>query len=284
MTAENDGEAWRAQGEPEPPEALRTFGAVLKALREEAGHTREQFEPLVRYSVSYIAKIEQGRRFPPEDLISRVRNSLGPGPARVLAAAAKGLKRKVGLASWFQAWAAIEEAAVSLYTYDCAVIPGLLQPESFLREVLRQGIPGLSQVEMDERLEGRLKRQQLLDARLDTQFSFIIEEALIERGFGGPEVTRDLLNTLLERGAQPNIEIQVMPKNAVEHQGFEGPMCLAELPDHQWLGYTEAHDTGTLITEPKTVSCMLQRYGKMRSQALSPEASRSLLEQMRGAL
>ncbi|PRH79099.1 transcriptional regulator [Streptomyces solincola] len=284
MTAVNDGEARRAQGEPEPPESLRTFGAVLKALREEAGLTREQFAPLVRYSVPYVAKMEQGRRFPPGDLVGRVSESLGAGPARVLDAAVRSLRRKPGLASWFQPWAATEEIALSLYTYDCAVIPGLLQPEAYLREVLRQRLPAASQDKMDERLAGRLERQRLLETRPDTQFSFVLEEALIERRFGGREATRSLLETLLERGGRPNIEIQVMPRSAAEHQGFEGPMCLAELPDHHWLGYVEAHDTSTLITDPKTVSFMLQRYGKMRSQALSPEASRSLLEQMRGAL
>ena len=41
--------------EPELSDSLKTFGAVLKALREEARLTQEQFAPLVRYSVAYIA-------------------------------------------------------------------------------------------------------------------------------------------------------------------------------------------------------------------------------------
>jgi hypothetical protein len=80
------------------------------------------------------------------------------------------------------------------------------------------------------------------------------------------------------------VEIQIMPLKQADHFGADGPMCLAETPDHQWVGYIEAHDTSVLITDPKTVSAMLQRYGKLRSQTLSPQASASLLEQMRGAL
>ena len=69
-----------------------------------------------------------------------------------------------------------------------------------------------------------------------------------------------------------------------EHAGFEGEMYLAETADHRWIGYVEGHGTSVLVSDPKAASQMLQRYGKMRSQALSHQATVSLLEQMRGAL
>ncbi|MGQ4443061.1 helix-turn-helix domain-containing protein, partial [Streptomyces violaceoruber] len=106
--------------EPELSDSLKTFGAVLKALREEARLTQEQFAPLVRYSAAYI-KIEQGKRFPPRDLLERSEEVLGAVAGRVLRAAAKSLTRKAGLASWFRQWAGIEEEAISLYAYECAV-------------------------------------------------------------------------------------------------------------------------------------------------------------------
>ncbi|MEU7704260.1 helix-turn-helix transcriptional regulator [Streptomyces nodosus] len=91
--------------------------------------TQEQFAPLVRYSPAYIAKVEQGKRFPSKDLVNRSEEALGPVAARVLGAATMSLTRKVGLASWFRQWAGIEEEAVSLYAYKCSVIPGLFQPD-----------------------------------------------------------------------------------------------------------------------------------------------------------
>lgn len=57
MTADGSG---GVSSEPETSDSLKTFGAVLKALREEAGLTQEEFAPRVQYSVHYIAKIEQG--------------------------------------------------------------------------------------------------------------------------------------------------------------------------------------------------------------------------------
>ncbi|MDQ0778352.1 transcriptional regulator with XRE-family HTH domain [Streptomyces aurantiacus] len=130
--------------EPELSDSLKTFGAVLKVLREEARLTQEQFAPLVRYSAAYIAKIEQGKRFPPRKLLDRSEDVLGAVAARVLVAAARSLTRKVGLASWFRQWAVVEEEAISLYAYECRVVPGLPQPEPYIRAVFSSRLPPLT--------------------------------------------------------------------------------------------------------------------------------------------
>uniref|UniRef100_A0AAU3GYH0 Helix-turn-helix domain-containing protein n=1 Tax=Streptomyces sp. NBC_01401 TaxID=2903854 RepID=A0AAU3GYH0_9ACTN len=265
-------------------DSLKTFGAVLKALRDEARLTQEQFAPRVQYSAAYIAKIEQGKRFPPRDLLERSEEVLGASAARVLAAAARSLTRKVGLASWFLQWAGTEEEAITLYAYECRVIPGLLQPEPYIRAVFNSRLPPLTNDQLDTQIAARLERQRLLTDKGNTAFGFIIEQALIERGTGGPDVTRALIDHLLGMGSLRNVEIQLMPLRQTAHAGLDGSMYVAETPGHQWIGYVEGHDTSALATHGNQVSSMLQRYGKMRSQALSAEASVSLLEQLRGAL
>lgn len=265
-------------------DSLKTFGAVIKALREEAGLTQEEFAPLVRYSVHYVAKIEQGRRYPPNDLVERAREALGPAAERILEAAAQSLTRRAGLASWFRHWAGIEEDAISLYAYECRAIPGLLQPERYVREIFDRRLPPLTEKQLDRQTAARLDRQQLLVERPHTMFSFIIEQALLERRLGGDDVTRIVIEHLLEVGLQRNVEIQLMPLHQEDHTGSDGQMYLAETPDHRWIGYFEGHDSSTLLTDPKLASSMLQRYGKMRSQALSCQATVNLLKQMRGAL
>ncbi|MBL1099661.1 helix-turn-helix domain-containing protein [Streptomyces coffeae] len=281
MAADNGGSP---NSEPEMSDTLKTFGAVLKALRDEAGLTQEQFAPRVQYSVPYIAKIEQGKRFPPRELIERAEAVLGAPAARVLGAAYRSLTRKVGLASWFRHWAGIEEEAVSLLTYECAVVPGLLQSETYIRGVFKRRLPHISPEQLEQQVTARLARQRLFKELPNTSFSFVIEQALLERSLGGSQVTRVLLDHLLAQQRRWNVEIQVMPLRQEDHFGSDGQMCLAETVEHQWVGYIEAQDTSVMITDPKAVSAMLQRYGKLRSQALSPQATTSLLEQMRGAL
>ncbi|MFI0780615.1 helix-turn-helix domain-containing protein [Streptomyces sp. NPDC021212] len=270
--------------EPEVSDSLKTFGAVLKALRDEGGLTQEQFAPRVRYSVTYVAKIEQGRRFPPKELVPRSEGVLGAPAARVLGAAYRTLMRKAGLAAWFQQWAGIEEEAVTLYAYECRAIPGLLQPEPYIRAIYERRLPPVTEDQLEREVAARLERHRLLTERPNTAFSFIIEQALLERHMGGPDVTRAVIDHLLEVGRRRNVEIQIMPLRQEDHSGVDGQMYLAETPDHQWVGYTEGQRSSTLITAPKDVSVLLQRYGKLRSQALDCGATVSLLKQMRGAL
>ncbi len=286
MTADNGGGGRNGgtNGEPELSDSLKTFGAVLKVLREEARLTQEEFAPRVQYSTHYVAKIEQGKRFPPRDLVERSEEVLGPTAGRVLAAAARSLTRRAGLASWFRQWAGIEEEALSLYTYECRVVPGLLQPESYIRAIFERRLPPVTEEQLEREVAARLDRQQVITRRPNTAFSFVIEQAVLERNLGGDQVTRAVIDHLLDVSTRLNVEIQVMPLRQEDHCGVDGPLYLAETSEHRWVGYTEGQRSSNLITTPKDVSALLQRYGRLRSQALDCRATVSLLEQMRGAL
>ncbi|MFD8551863.1 Scr1 family TA system antitoxin-like transcriptional regulator [Streptomyces fradiae] len=270
--------------EAELSDSLRTFGAVLKALREEAGLTQEEFAPRVRYSAAYVAKIEQGKRFPPADLPARAEEVLGPVATKVLTAAAKSLTRRAGLASWLRQWAGIEEEAISLYAYECRAVPGLLQPEGYARAVFTRQLPPYAPEQVEHKVAARLERQRLVTERPNTAFAFIIEQAVLERRVGGVSVTKAVIDHLLDMGSRSNVEIQVMPLHQQDHCGVDGQLYMAETPKHQWFGYTEGHRSSSLIVDPGEVSVLHQRYGKLRSQALDRQATVNLLERMRGAL
>ncbi|WP_326799068.1 helix-turn-helix transcriptional regulator [Streptomyces sp. NBC_01808] len=271
-------------GESEAADNLKTFGAMLKVLRDEAGLTQEALAEGLGYSVEHISKIERGGRFPPRDLDKLAEEVLGPLAARLLRETRLSLTRKAGLASRFRHWAVIEKEAVTLYAYECRVVPGLLQPESYIRALFESVLPPLVEEQIEQRVAARLERQAVLDERPNTYFGFIIEQALLERHMGGKEVTRTLLDHLLAMGKRRNIEIQVMPLRAAHHVGSAGSIYLAETVDHKWLGYSEGQRSSNLISNLTDVGILQQRYRKLSSQALSHEATVELLEQMRGDL
>ncbi|MFH8613804.1 Scr1 family TA system antitoxin-like transcriptional regulator [Streptomyces sp. NPDC017979] len=286
MSYESADSAAEAGGaEPEASDSLRTFGAVVQALREHAGLSREEFGALVRFSKHTVASVEQGRRIPDRDFVERAEEALGNTGA--LRNAAPHLSRQVGLASWFRQWARLEARAISLYTYECRVMPGLLQTEAYARAVSLSVPPMPEPEKLEQRIAARLARQELLAVtrKPPTAFNFIVEQAVLERWTGGQEVTRELLDHvvgLVERNW--NVEFQVMPTRMPTHAGLDGPMRLAESPDNQWFAYSEGQQNGRLIVHPKEISLLQQRYAKLRSQALNPEDSLSLLKRMRGAL
>ncbi|MGR8007671.1 helix-turn-helix domain-containing protein [Streptomyces hypolithicus] len=267
--------------EPEVSDSLKAFGEVVKAFRRRAGLTQEEFAPRVRYSVPTVASIEQGRRFPPPEFIERAEEVLDAFGA--LRGAARHLSRQPGLASWFRQWARLEAEAVSLSTYECRLIPGLLQTEAYARTLFVNQLPPLGDDQIEAQWVARADRQQLLRVRPNTAFSFILEEHLLLRRTGGAEVTRELIGHLLEIAELRNIEVQVMPVVRENHSGLHGPMQLLETPENRWFGYCEGQESGQFMSEPKVVSTLQMRYARMRSQALSLEDSRGLLQRMRGA-
>lgn len=269
-------------GEVEQDSDLESFGDMVKAFRKRAGLTQEQLGPLIRYSVQYIGSVEQGRRHPSTKFVDRVEEKLDAfGVIRI---AANQLTRRRGLAKWFRRWAELEKGAVTLNTYECRSVPGLLQTEAYARTQIRDVPPLPTPEDAKARVLLRLRRQALLRRTPFIAFSFIIEQAVIERQTGGAEVTRELIDHLLESASLPNVDLQIMPTVSPVHAGVDGSFQLLETEDHDWMGYTEGQQSGQVITEPKDVSLLHQRYAKLRIQALNPADSAGLLMRLRGSL
>ncbi|MDF6018284.1 helix-turn-helix transcriptional regulator [Streptomyces sp. JH34] len=267
--------------EPHPSDSLRTFGAVVQALREHAGLSRIELGARVQYSKHTVESVELGRRMPDEVFVERAEEALGNTGA--LRKAACHLTRgEAGLAAWFRRWARLEREAVSLCTYECRLVPGLLQSEAYARAVFEGTIPLRTDVELGEQLAARMERKAMMRERPTVPFSFIVEEHVFRRRFGGAEMMCELVDHVIELTAPRNVTLQVVPLEAGLHACLDGPVQVLETPEGRRLGYSEGQKNGRLISDPKEVSVLCQRYDTLRSQALSPNESRALLERLRG--
>ncbi|WP_369270820.1 Scr1 family TA system antitoxin-like transcriptional regulator [Streptomyces sp. R11] len=269
-------------GEPESSDSLRTFGAVVQALREHAGLSREEFGDLVGLSKHTVASVELGRRMPDPTFADRSEPVLGN--TGELRKSAPCLSRQPGLAAWFRRWARLEKTAITLCTYECRMMPGLLQTETYARQLFDDELPPLTDEQIEAQWVARAERQQLLRARPNTEFIFILEEHLFLRHTGGVEATRGLIDHVLDISALRNVEVQIMPLVREAHAGLHGPMQLLETPENKWFAYVEGPECGQFISDSKVVSVLQRRYARMRAQALSLENSVSLLQRMRGDL
>ncbi|MCE7080379.1 helix-turn-helix transcriptional regulator [Streptomyces sp. ST2-7A] len=267
--------------EPDPSDSLRTFGAVVQGLREHAGLSRAEFGDLVRFSKHTVVSVELGRRMPDPSFVERAEEALGNTGA--LRRAARHLTRgEPGLAAWFRRWARLEREAVSLSTYECRLVPGLLQSESYARVAFHNSVPPLSDEQMEAQVTARLQRQQLIKEKSNTSFSFIVEEFVLRRPLGGAAVTRDQLTHILELTEHRNVSVQIMPIGSERHAGLDGPLALLEMPDGRRLAYSEGQKNGRLISDVAEAVVLHQRYATLRSQALDPTASVGLLKSLRG--
>ncbi|MGA5196539.1 helix-turn-helix domain-containing protein [Streptomyces exfoliatus] len=269
--------------EPDPSDSLRTFGAVVQALREHAGLSRTEFGTLIRFSKHTVESVELGRRMPDEVFVERGEEATGNTGA--LRKSAQHLSRgEPGLAAWFRRWARLERVAVSLCTYECRLVPGLLQSEPYARAVFEGTIPLVPDEQVEVLVAARLERQKMLRERPIVPFSFIVEEHVFRRRFGDVERVRELLDYILEQTALRNVTLQIIPQEAGLHACLDGPVQLMETPEGRRLAYSEGQQNGRLIGDAKEVSLLQQRYDTLRSQALNHKDSRGLLERLRGEL
>ncbi|WP_255950082.1 helix-turn-helix domain-containing protein [Streptomyces odontomachi] len=268
--------------EPETSDSMCAFGAVVKALREHAGLSRDEFGRRVKFSPHTVASIEQGRRLADLGFVKAAEDATGNTGA--IREAFRHVARQQGLAVWVRVWAEHEAEAIRLCTYECRLVPGLLQTPAYARVLFENRVPLLSEEEVEKQLTGREVRRSLLTEHPDAAFSFVIEEHTLTRGTGGPDVTRELLDHLLELMDRRNVEIQVLPHCKGVHPGLGGPFRLAEMPEHQWFAYTEGQRAGLMITDSESIRVLRTRYETLRAEALTTDETRECLKRLRGRL
>ncbi|MEV6505464.1 helix-turn-helix transcriptional regulator [Streptomyces sp. NPDC051642] len=260
---------------------MKMFGAVVRALRAAQGSTREQLGVYVGYSASQVAMVERGERMPSPRFVAKSAEFLN---SQVAIEAAAGHLERSPHPSWFGEYLDLEAEAVSVWSYDAHVLKGLVQTEGYARAVLGEYCPMLDDEEVESRVQARLARQKLLTRVPAVSLALVIEEWVLRRPVGGPVVAKGQLERLLELSAMRNVSIQVMPTRYEGHAGFDGPFTLLETKERQWVAYVEGQSFGFVIDDREEVGNFQQRYGMIRTQALTPGDSAKLIEQMAGEL
>lgn len=274
-------------GRPELPDGedsgafIKSFGLQVKLLRERAGLTQAELGSRVGYSADQIAAVEQGRRIPKPELIDKVDEVLDAGGVL------KAMKREVARArypAFFRDAARIEAGAVEVHSYDVQVINGLLQTEDYARALFTMRRPLLDEEIVEQRVAARMARQTIFDARPAPLLGFVIEEAALQRPFGGKRVLRGQLEQLLLIGQKRNVEIQVMPTAREDNAGIDGPFILMTPKGGEQVAYLEGQGRSTLLTNREEARTVAARYGTIRAQALNPRESSIFIEKLLGEL
>ncbi|GHG23144.1 transcriptional regulator [Streptomyces albogriseolus] len=269
--------AGAVRNEDPADELLRCFGRQAKILRERAGLTQAQLAPRLGYSEAQIAAIEQGRRIPRPETIDSL-DALLDGGGLLLA-----MKRAVALTrypAFFRDAARIEEEAVEFHAYAVLAVPGLLQTEEYARTMFTVWRPRRREDEIEQMVAARMARHKLYERKPAPTLSFVIEESVLERPFGGRDVLRGQLEHMLRVTENPHVEIQVMPTRVVDHAGADGPFTMMTPEGGEQVAYVESQANGRVITERESVRGFAVRYGILRAQALSPAESVCHIEKL----
>jgi hypothetical protein len=183
--------------------------------------------------------------------------------------------------AWFRHWIDAEKCAQVIRWWEALLIPGLLQTADYARELFRawQAIEDPDKVERDVSL--RLDRQTVFDRPDPPTLIAVIDETVLWRPIGSPEVMRAQLEYLIAMGTRPNIAIHVVPASVGAHTGLLGAYIVADLDnDSGKVVYLETPDRGLTSDAPSLAAKILGMFERVRSEALPKGASQNLIRRV----
>ncbi|MFF4822544.1 helix-turn-helix domain-containing protein [Streptomyces sp. NPDC001312] len=271
-----------------PEVRRRKLGAELRALRTGAGLTSEEAARLVGWHQSKVSRIETGTSgVKPADVRSLLdAYAVHDAQLRELLLVLAGLDDGGDRHHWWHAYRGVlpptyrdfislESQASGMRTLETSVVPGLLQTPEYARAVTRAAVDNLDEDRLDALVEVRLARQDVLRSRPPLELDAVLDEAVLRREVGGPEVMRRQLERLTEAARLPQVRLQVLPFSAGAHIGITGPFVI--------FSFSNASDLNVVVLDHLTSSLHLERkedleayaeaFDTLRFHALSPEDS-----------
>ncbi|MER5204973.1 helix-turn-helix transcriptional regulator [Streptomyces sp. NPDC002825] len=264
---------------------FRALGKIIKVLRRNAGLSQAELAGLTHCSEDLISAIERGVRVPQPDFLIQVDPLLKAGG--VLTAAVDDARDALARArvrhpDWFQDFAKAEATAVANHYYEVQAVPGLLQTPAYARSLFERSRPMLDEETVEKRVADRISRQAIFDRWPIPTISFVLEAAVLLRPFGGPKVHREQLLRILEVAERRTVELQILPQEGTEHPYLGGPFTLLTPKGRREVAYTEIYGHARLFTDPEEVRHYSERYGILRSQALTKRESLDWIEKRLG--
>jgi transcriptional regulator with XRE-family HTH domain len=281
-----------AAGTATGPTVLRIgLGGALRRRREAAGVSRERAGEAIRASPAKISRLELGRvGFKERDVADLLTLYGVVGSSE--RAEYLGLARQANtpgwwhryadlLPSWFETYLGLEQAASVIRTYELQFVPGLLQTRDYARAVTRLG--HTEAVEVERRVELRMRRQELLTGPGAPTLWAVIDEAALRRTIVGPEQTRAQLSHLIELNELQNISLQVAPFTYGGHAAAGGPFAILRFaePDLPDIVYLEQLTSALYLDKRSDVDHYAAVMDRLCAQVDPPDRTTGILKAIR---
>jgi transcriptional regulator with XRE-family HTH domain len=268
------------------------LGLRLRDLRERAGRSLEEAAAALSVNAATVRRMEKAEVGLKPLFVEKLLEVYGverPEIDSFLALVEES--RKPGwwhrfrdvLPDWFGLYVSLEGSASVIRGYEPHCVPGLLQTEDYARALLRTGFPCAPDEELERRVALRMGRQPLLAGAGAPHLWVVMDETVLRRPVGGPEVMRAQIGRLLEAIELPNVTLQVLTFDAGPHPGMFGPFQLfrfdiPELPD---IVYTESLTGAVYLDERPDTAAYLEVLDRMGAQAVSVRHTEEFLGDIR---
>jgi transcriptional regulator with XRE-family HTH domain len=276
-----------------PDTSQRELGQRLRELRTALGLTVQEVAEELMCSATKISRLETGaRRANPRDVRDMCRLYGIADQAR--ADELMELARQAHESAWWTQYEdmlarllGLEQDAAIITSYSMFHVPALLQTADYARAMIR-GVERKMQPDMlDQRVEARLRRQQLLERPTPPRFLALIDEAVLYRQVGSPAVMQAQLDQALAYVEGEKATIQVIPFQASTHPSTDSNFDFLEFGDESRMRpvvFVEGLVSNRYYERPVEIARYREALEYLRDVALSPHDSMALITNVRGGL
>ncbi|WP_034488254.1 helix-turn-helix domain-containing protein [Actinomadura oligospora] len=270
---------------------LRRLAAELRRLRKDAGLTRDEVTRHTALNPATLWRIETAKTRPQARTLKTLLDLYGaPEDQRdeltvlLRESAQRGWAHTIGseLPERYAAYIEFECSASRISNFECAFVPGLLQTEEYARATIGGCRPGMTEDEVDHRVEARIRRQELLTADGPLELRAILDEAALRRRVGGTGTMARQAEHLLLAAELHNVTLQVVPFDAGAHPGMMGSFVVMDFPADVGVrvAYLDGQVGDFFLEEEADVQRYSLAFEHLRTAALSPRASTALIAEV----
>ena len=274
-----------------PTVRRRRLGTELRRLREAHSLKLEEVADKLGLAASTLSRIETGKAPTRTAYLSAMLDLYGvddPGQRQILVDMAREGHRKGWWAAWddvlptgFDVYVGLEGEAASLRAYESQVVHGLLQTEAYAREVMTTVRRRQTPDQIERLVQLRMQRQEVIvpGRAAPIELWLILDEAVIRRVMGSPELMRAQLNHLADASQWPNVTLQVLSFSSGLHPALNGPFAIIEFPERfdPDVVYTEGVGGQDYLERERDVRARSEAFDLLRAAALSPADSTDLI-------
>ena len=239
------------------PSALRfLIGHDLRVTRERASLKQTEAAKVLGCSQARINYLETGKTQQKPDDVTTLLRAYGADVEHVDRMASLAARADQGtwwapfgdvLPNWFKTFVGLEGLAAAEFTYESLLLPGQLQTPDYAAALL-VGNLRVPPMEASQVVRARMARQRLAEETDPLRFRAVIEQYVLDRIVGGPQVMRAQLEHLRALIQRDNVELHVMPVSVAVHDGLDGDFLLLDFDEAQSIGYIE-YPTGAIYVQ-----------------------------------
>ncbi|MFV2012842.1 MULTISPECIES: helix-turn-helix domain-containing protein [unclassified Micromonospora] len=192
------------------------------------------------------------------------------------------------LPAWFGLYVSLEDSAAMIRQYEPESVPGLLQVRAYAETVTRLPVGLLTEEQIAHRVKVRIERQALLASPRPPHLKVMLNEAVLRREVGGPEVMLAQLQHLLDVTERHSVSVQVIPYSVGAHAGMNSAFSFLTFPNAPLspdpveppLVYVDTLTGSLYLNKADEVRAYDLVWKDLESRALDESTSRDLIRQM----